>query len=388
MVLGWLFGKAADSWLRKLKKVFGLTELESELAKTTKQWGKDISGEVSVNTQDFFDPRIDPADEEDCPERLRLKEKLEKFNLPSEGDWHAGLMENWDIVKKRCADSEPHPFYELGRDEASGYLQQLANALYLVCAKYPEIFMVHTAEMVTKMAKDLKDIRQLHGAASEERQRYAGRTDELIHALMRRLNDAAQEGPRLFSMIPDGGSVFNPRNLDSNAYHLTLWCEMPGWQHPVSKIFSGESGDYHFRMSRSWWKKCGPWAKVAAQILCALVPVAGAGGKATAAGAGVSAELSANIDLMEKTVGSLFKINEGVAAAMSDSIDSQTEQTTGLRKSLDGEDLRAFHRFLRKLDKDRHPKFGGLQKTHDETGTCLWLCPEHYKVYNPDLPVV
>jgi hypothetical protein len=244
------------------------------------------------------------------------------------------------------------------------------------------------AEVLSELDEMRAEIRQLLEAAGEERQRYAGRTDELIHALMRMLNDVAQDGPRLFSMIPEPNRIFNPRNWDSIPYWLTLWCEMPGCQHPVSKIFSGGAGDYPFRIDRSWWKKCGPWVKVATQILGALVPVAGAGGKAAAVSAGASAQLSANIDLMEKTVSSLLKINQDVARAMSDSIDSQMGQTPGLQKSFEGENLRAFHRFLRELDKDRHPKFGGLQKTDDETGTCLWLCPEHFKVYNPDLPEV
>ena len=158
MVSGWIFGKAADSWLKKLK-VLGLTELESEFAEATKRCGEDISGEVSVNTQGFFDPNRDPSDGEDCPKRLHLREILDKYNLPSKEDWYAGLMENWDIVRGRFAEGERHPFYEQGRDKAREYLQQLADALHLACAKYPKIFMVHTVETMAEMAKDIKDIK-------------------------------------------------------------------------------------------------------------------------------------------------------------------------------------------------------------------------------------
>ena len=91
---------------------------------------------------------------------------------------------------------------------------------------------------------------------------------------------------------------------------------------------------------------------------------------------------------MEKTVSSLLTINQNVAATTSRSMDSETELTPGLAQSFEGENLRAFHRFLQQLDEDRHPKFGGLLKTEDETGTCLWLCPKHFKEYNPDLPEV
>jgi hypothetical protein len=260
------------------------------------------------------------------------------------------------------------------------------NVLQLLRGFSPELKDI--AEVLSKLDEMRQENRQLHAAASDERKHYASRTDQLIHVLMRMLNDVARDGPRLFSLIPDGGNILNPRNWDSIPYRLTLWCEMPGAQHPVSKIFSGELGDYRFRINRSWWKKCGPWAKVATQILGALVPVAGAAGKAAATAARVSAQLSANIDLMEQTVGSLLKINQDVAAAMNTAMDSEIEPKPGLRQTLEGENLRAFHRFLRELDNDRHPKFGGLQRAQDETGTCLWLCPKHYKEYNPDLPYI
>jgi hypothetical protein len=52
-------------------------------------------------------------------------------------------------------------------------------------------------------------------------------------------------------------------------------------------------------------------------------------------------------------------------------------------RSSDGEDLRAFHEFLRELDKERHPKFGRLVRVQDETGKYVWVCERHYGLYEP-----
>ena len=74
MVTGWLFGKAANAGLRKLRGVLGFTDLESEFNRVIQKWGSDISGQVTVNTQDFFNPNM--------PQNT-IMNKIHKANIPN-----------------------------------------------------------------------------------------------------------------------------------------------------------------------------------------------------------------------------------------------------------------------------------------------------------------
>ncbi len=55
------------------------------------------------------------------------------------------------------------------------------------------------------------------------------------------------------------------------------------------------------------------------------------------------------------------------------------------REIVEGAEHRVFHSLLRELDKSEH--YGGLKWTLDKaSGDWMWLCPQHFKIFNPDLP--
>jgi hypothetical protein len=40
------------------------------------------------------------------------------------------------------------------------------------------------------------------------------------------------------------------------------------------------------------------------------------------------------------------------------------------------------------FDKDQSRTFGGLRRVQAATGDFLWVCPDHYRGYDPGLPVI
>ena len=56
----------------------------------------------------------------------------------------------------------------------------------------------------------------------------------------------------------------------------------------------------------------------------------------------------------------------------------------GVRGTPEGAGLRELHALLRKLDPGQ--KWGKLRRVLTPTGEYLWLCPTHYREYDPGLP--
>jgi hypothetical protein len=52
--------------------------------------------------------------------------------------------------------------------------------------------------------------------------------------------------------------------------------------------------------------------------------------------------------------------------------------------AVSGADLRVIYELLHMLDESHY--WGGLRQTTAPEGDILWLCPKHYKVFDPGLP--
>jgi hypothetical protein len=48
--------------------------------------------------------------------------------------------------------------------------------------------------------------------------------------------------------------------------------------------------------------------------------------------------------------------------------------------------IRVFHELLREVDPGSD--WGGLRRVQIETGDYLWLCSDHYEVFEPGLPIL
>ncbi len=65
---------------------------------------------------------------------------------------------------------------------------------------------------------------------------------------------------------------------------------------------------------------------------------------------------------------------------------SKSLRPTGFFKRPDGFELREFHDLIEDQIKGRH--WGGLRRVPTDSGDFLWLCPDHYKDFVPELPVI
>jgi hypothetical protein len=202
--------------------------------------------------------------------------------------------------------------------------------------------------------------------------------------LLRAIGTETKECPRLFTLLPEDLSRLNPANVGKQSYRLTLWCEMPGEEHPVCPIGSGkkdhkqsERGEYLFSANRAWLARVAPYASLIARTLKVIIPVAGAVTKASLDETMLKdSKIMPKLELMEKLTQSCLQgdLDKGTRGL---------EERDQVMNYAEGEGLRKLCALLRKLDEPG--TWGKLRHTPipTKTGEFLWLCPEHYKAYRP-----
>lgn len=204
-----------------------------------------------------------------------------------------------------------------------------------------------------------------------------------FETLLRALNSDHRDAPRLFSLQRVDSSVLGKLLLSGGHMRLNLWCEMPGQIHPVCRIGtckkvrdSGQQGEYLFSDESKILSAITPYAGMIVKVLKLMVPVAGA-----------ASDALLTEDAYKEVLKSLSDM-EGLVAALPaergiTSIDTG-ELASPRLTSASGSALRAFHHALRTLDKRQH--WGGLQRVITPSGQYLWLCPDHFKQFEPDMP--
>ena len=223
-------------------------------------------------------------------------------------------------------------------------------------------------EKALKFLEEAKTERKAYASA------YASQTAEISRRILKALAMETQECPRLFSMLP---ITSKKTDIGKETYILTLWCEHPGKEHPVCKIGSDGEGEYKIKEAKEWLVKIAPYASLIARTLKTVVPIGGAVVKAVADET-LLKEISGKLDLMEKTVSTLL---EGDFEA-----GRKFDEPNRLVSRAEGEGLRQLQSVLNELDKSR--KWGGLRRVPTQTGDYLWVCKEHYREYDPGLPVL
>lgn len=136
--------------------------------------------------------------------------------------------------------------------------------------------------------------------------RMESRVASMATNLLRAIGSENRECPRLFTLLPEKLSRFNPANIGRVGHRLTLWCEYPDDKHPTCIIGSGKKdanqgkrGEYLFKGTQEWLVKTAPYAKLVASLLKAVVPIAGATVK-TLVNASLLADIGPKLDLMEE----------------------------------------------------------------------------------------
>ncbi len=89
------------------------------------------------------------------------------------------------------------------------------------------------------------------------------------------------------------------------------------------------------------------------------------------------------IDLKEKLTTGVIK---GAGELGERLVRSGGPDEPGIRNTAEGAGLRELHTLLIELDPSR--TWGGLRRVLTPSGDTLWLCPTHYREYDPGLPVL
>ena len=202
---------------------------------------------------------------------------------------------------------------------------------------------------------------------------------EQFRQLRRFMLEGKGHCPGLFTLLPETLSKWNPANWMKEGYRITLWCEHRDGPHPCCPIGSGESGDYVFPQADGHLRAIAPYASVVARLLT-ITAGAAAPGAGLLLEPAVAAAIRPHLDMMNAVAKTL----------LTGDFDAPNEPgarlAPGLERSVDGADLRVLESLLTKLDPSK--RWGGLRPADTESNEILWLCPEHYRLYVPDLPVI
>jgi len=192
-----------------------------------------------------------------------------------------------------------------------------------------------------------------------------------IRRVLAAISTETRECPRLFTLFPVGGGAWDPRQLGKAQYKLQLWCEQPQQEHPL------EAGEYAFSKPREWLVRITPFARLVAKTLKIAVPLAGPL-LGMVADEVLVKSIKPQLEFMETLTSELLAGDLEATA-------SGSESTTGLT-SAEGAGLRELHTLLVEVDPSR--AWGKLKRVLTTAGDYLWVCPEHYHVHDPGLPIL
>jgi internalin A len=209
--------------------------------------------------------------------------------------------------------------------------------------------------------------------AVEKLERYAAENANIVRRILRAANAEVSDCPRLFTMVPDHPSAVRRARVYQRHYRLTLWCEHPGCWHPWPRA------SYQLDVHQDWFARIAPYAALVVRTLQLAVPLAG-NLAAVALPSDQLARVQVDLQLMGTLVADLpSKPGQDLAS-------TAIGQTSSGLTEAEGESLRALRIILFQFDKLQ--AFGGLRRVQAPSGDFLWVCAEHYRDYDPGLPIL
>jgi internalin A len=193
----------------------------------------------------------------------------------------------------------------------------------------------------------------------------AAETAAQVRSAIKILSAEITDCPRLFTVERLGSRRRLPWN---DRFKLTLCCEHPSHEHPW------EPATYVFTRPKSWFRDVLPYAIFVSRLLKVAMPIAGAAAHVVLP--------HQNAQWLERQ----FKIVQSIAEQVPDKEPEHVRIEPGDHRltPAQGAGLRTYRYLLFELDLGR--SFGGLQRVVTPYGDMLWVCPHHYREYEPGLP--
>ena len=197
---------------------------------------------------------------------------------------------------------------------------------------------------------------------------------DMVRRMHRVVSTEVADCPRLFTLAPARPAAVSKRaRIYQHHYRLTLWCEHPGYEHPW------EPAAYDLDPPKEWFTRIAPYAVLVFRTLQLIVPAAGAVTIASMPQA-QQPVAQAYLQAMGTDLDDLPSTTERSAP------DSGLTATSGQLTAAEGEALRALRAII--FEHDPLRAFGGLRRVQAPSGDLLWVCEDHYREYDPGLPVI
>jgi internalin A len=197
---------------------------------------------------------------------------------------------------------------------------------------------------------------------------------DMIRRVHRVVSTEVADCPRLFTIAPIRPAAVRKRaRVYQDHYRLTFWCEHPGYEHPW------EPAAYDLDPPKEWFTRIAPYAVLVFRTLQLIVPAAGA-----VAVASLPQSQQATAQAYLEAMGTVFDSLPSTAERLEPG--SNITETSGQLTAAEGEALRALRAII--FDHDPLRAFGGLRRIQAPSGDLLWVCVNHYREYDPGLPVI
>ena len=197
---------------------------------------------------------------------------------------------------------------------------------------------------------------------------------DMIRRMYRVVSTEVADCPRLFTLAPVRPAAVSKRaRVYQHHFRLTLWCEHPGYEHPW------EPANYDLDPPKEWFTRVAPYAVLVFRTLQLIVPAAGA---VTIASMPQAQQPTAQAYL--QAMGTV--LDDLPSTAERPGPESGVAAPSGQLTAAEGEALRALRAII--FEHDRLRAFGGLRRVQAPSGDLLWVCEDHYREYDPGLPVI
>ena len=216
----------------------------------------------------------------------------------------------------------------------------------------------------------------IRGLAGEttELARHTAQAADLLRRMLGYVATEVTDCPRLFTLATRDPGLSERLRPHQQHYLLTLWCEHPGAEHPCP------TATYALDPAKKWFANIAPYARLVVKTLQLVVPVAAALDIAALPTARRD-DAKARLDVMKSIVDDL----PDIPPDLNDREWEGYRQATRLTQA-EGQALRAVRRII--FEKDPDHAFGDMRRVQSPAGDLLWVCADHYREYDPGLPVL
>ena len=214
-------------------------------------------------------------------------------------------------------------------------------------------------------------------------QKILGNTELLIekaNAILRQAFELAEYTvPRLFIILPDNKTAWNPVSWWAHSYRLFFICECETERH-----FAFHKG-YKIKQPRSFFRKYGSYLKNMLTVVRVAIAVSSFAMPQIGTLGGCIDQLPAVLfekRSQEVLSTSLKKMAIVVDKALSENLSPETISDTHGNDMAEGVELREMASFLQMTDE--RGTFGNLYRSTNERGEVRWLCFYHYRQFSSE----